>query len=341
MQSAPPTARYGPAYSPRMVTAIAEATAAIARLDARFCVSPVAKAWTRRAMWSGYARALQLQQAEIDEIDVFSWGCGLKVPGRALRTTHLDVYEDFAPWEAALADSDPLAWRDGLPLAIGEPAEAANHPPLVRALDSVRQHARAAGTIVPWLALPFALRDRKMTASPLPCLAGGVKAFRLKKTPQDDDWLAALRALGASAAAGLDRLHALERFYRDAQRAISAEYRPGALPALLALTQHRPLLSPQAVADQLDLSVAGASKLLERAKEAGLLIEITERRTWRLFLAPDLAADFGYVKPKLGRPSKEPPPLPRDKDLSAAFDAFDSEMAEIDRLLTSRGTLMD
>ncbi|WP_330896635.1 hypothetical protein [Sphingobium sp.] len=318
-----------------MVTAIAEATAAISCLDARFCVSPVAKAWTRRAMWSGYAKALQLQQAEIDEIDVFSWGCGLKVPGRALRATHLDVYEDFAPWEAALADSDPLAWRDALPLAIGEPAEAADHPPLVRALDSVRQHARAVGSIVPWLALPFALRDRKLTASPLPCLASGVKAFRLKKTPQDDDWLAALRALGNSALAGLDRLHALERFYRDAQRAIAAQFRPGALPALLALSHQRPVLSPQAVADQLDLSVAGASKLLERAKEAGLLAEITQRRTWRLFLTPDLAAEFGYVQPKVGRPTKEPPALPGDRKLAAAFDAFDEEMAAIDALLES------
>ncbi|WP_254515863.1 helix-turn-helix domain-containing protein [Novosphingobium sp. G106] len=310
MEQASGSGRYGPAYSAQMASAIASCTGAISRLDARICVSPVAKAWARRAMWSGYAKALQLQQAEIDEIDVFSWGCGLKVPGRALRTTHLDVYEDFEPWEAALADSDPLAWRDALPLAIGEPAEAADHPPLVRAFDRVRQHARAVGSIVPWLALPFALRDMKMTASPLPCLAGGVKAFRLKKTPQDDDWLAALRALGSSALAGLDRIHALERFYRDAQRAIAEQYRPGALPALLALSHHRPLLSPQAVADRLGLSVAGASKLLERAKEARLLEEITQRRTWRLFLTPDLAAEFGYVEPKAGRPTKEPLPYP-------------------------------
>src|SRR3546814_938081 len=74
-----------------------------------------------------------------------------------------------------------------------------------------------------------------------------------------------LRALERSAREGLERLHDLEKFHRNAQRAIVEAFRPGALPRLLALTHHRPLLSPQGVADALALSVAGASKLLERA----------------------------------------------------------------------------
>lgn len=330
----PPTLpRYGPDYSPRMVAAIASCTRAISRLDARIYVTSVASAWHRRAMWSGYTKALQLQSAEIEEIDVFSWGCGLKVPGRALRATNLDQFDRFEEWHTALLDKDELAWRDALPTAIGEPSTAAEHPALIRALDQVRQYARIDGTPLPWLALPFALRDKGLSATPLPCLAGGAKALRLKRTPDDADWLAILRSLEASATAGLARLDALERNYRDAQRALVAEYRPGALPALLALTQHRPLLSPQAVADHLDLSVAGASKLLERAKAAGLLVEITQRRTWRLFLTPDLATEFGFVSVKRGRPSKEPPPLPQSRDLAAVLDAFDSEMVEIDILL--------
>ncbi|MGQ7409859.1 hypothetical protein ACTGWG_12475, partial [Streptococcus suis] len=80
-------------------------------------------------------------------------------------------------------------------------------------------------------------------------------------------------------------------------------------------------------------SVAGASKLLERGVAAGLLVEVTRRRTWRIFLAGDLAIAFGYASPKRGRPKAEPPPLPADRSLSAVFDSFDEEMAEIDRLL--------
>src|SRR3546814_17529139 len=68
---------------------------------------------------------------------------------------------------------------------------------LVRALDQVRQHARIKGSILPWLGLSFALRDMGLTATPLPCLAGGAKAFRLKRRPDENDWLAVLRALEA------------------------------------------------------------------------------------------------------------------------------------------------
>jgi hypothetical protein len=319
-----------------MVAAIASATAAVARLDARICVSPVASAWQRRAMWSGYAKALQLEGAEIDEIDVFSWGCGLALPGRARRATHLDVFEEFAPWHAALGESDPLAWRDRLPTAIGEPAELAEHPAVVRALDQVRQLARLEGGLRAWLGLAFALRDRALATTPLPCLAGGAKAFRLKPTLAQDDWSAVIRSLETSAAAGLARLDRLERLYRAAQRAIAREFRPGALPRLMALSFSQPLLSPQGVATCLDLSVAGASKLLERAAGAGLLVEITRRRSWRQFLTPDLAEAFGFTAPKRGRPAKEPPPLPATPALREVFDAFDGEMAAIDALLAGR-----
>ena len=251
-------------------------------------------------------------------------------------TSHLDLFDRFEEWRASLDDPDTLAWRDGLPTAIGDPAASAAHPPLVRALDTVRQLASIDHSIMPWLGLPFALRDRGLTASPLPCLAGGAKAFRLKPRPNDDDWLVMLRGLERAATIGLERLHSLERHYRDAQRTIAAEYRPGALPALLALIQYHPLLSPQSAAELLCMSIAGASKLIERAATTGLLVEITQRRSWRQFLTPDLAADFGYVRPKRGRPAKEPPPLPVNRDLAAVFDAFDSEMAAIDNLLVRK-----
>lgn len=73
-----------------MVTALASCSAAIARLDARISVRSVGSAWSLRAAWTGFAQALRLQSVEIDEIDVFSWGCGLNIPGRAIRATHLD-----------------------------------------------------------------------------------------------------------------------------------------------------------------------------------------------------------------------------------------------------------
>src|SRR3546814_8547065 len=87
MADMPSPASYGPDYTPQMAAAIASCTASISRLDARISVSSAASAWNRRATWSGYARALQLQSAEVDEIDVFSWGCGLQIPGRPMLWT--------------------------------------------------------------------------------------------------------------------------------------------------------------------------------------------------------------------------------------------------------------
>src|SRR3546814_13115474 len=68
MADMPSPASYGPDYTPQMAAAIASCTASISRLDARISVSSAASAWNRRATWSGYARALQLQSAEVDEI---------------------------------------------------------------------------------------------------------------------------------------------------------------------------------------------------------------------------------------------------------------------------------
>lgn len=281
----------------------------------------------------GYTRALQLQSVEIDEIDVFSWGCELKIAGRALRASTVDIFEDFAPWQAALRDPDPFAWRVARPLALAETDAATVHPRLVRALDLLRRDSRTDRSIAAWLGLPFALRDLGLSGAPLPCLTGGAKAFRLRKTIDQQDWLAALRALEASALSGLAHLDNLERHYRLAQRAIAEEYRPGALPRLLALTSFRPLLGPQSVATILGMSVAGASKLLERAAGAGLLVEINHRRSWRQFLTPDLASAFGFIETRRGRPRTVPPPLPADRKMAEAFAEFDREMADIDVML--------
>ena len=325
--------RYGPAYTPEIASAIAICSAAIARLDARISGSFVSKPWIVRAAWSGYAGALQLQGAESEEIDVFSRACDLKIPERHVRATNLDEFGRLGPWLQEIASSDTLAWRDALPTAVITPDQASQHPPLIRALDRIRQIARLDHSLAPWLGLPFALRDEGLSSTPLPCLAGGAKAFRMKRSPSDADWLVVIRSLRSAADDQVDRLDLLERLYRDSQRAIHKEFRPGALPALAALSMFRPLLSPQRVSTLLDLSVAGASKLLERAVAAGLLVEITQRKTWRAFLAADLAVRFGFVKAKLGRPRHEPPPLPLDRDLAEIFDDFDLQMAQIDKML--------
>jgi hypothetical protein len=326
---APSSRLDAPACGPKLVVAIATASAAVARLDARVCVSPVASAWMRRACWTGYARALQLQSVEVEEIDIISWSCGIRVPGRPLLATNVDPFDAFPDWAGSFETGSGLARRH----ASRGREEVNAMAPVMAALDEIRRSARSGGSISPWLDLPRTLQACRASTARLPCLAGGAKALRMKRVPNEEDWLAAVRSVERAAQSGLDRLDALEQHHRAALRACSEAYRAGALPRLLALTFHKPVLSPQAVATDLDMSVAGASKLLDRARDAGFLFELVSRRNWRTLIAEDVAIELGFKSRPRGRPPAEPPPLPPSRELASVFEEFDKAMADIDRLL--------
>lgn len=306
------------------------ATIAISRLDARLSASSMASAWAKRAAWTGYARALQLQGAEIDEIDAFSWGCGLPLPSRPRRPSHTDEFGDFTEWVDGLSDLAAGAWRDRLPFT---PAIERGTPKLLTALNLCHSYARRDAGISPWLALPGMIQGLGITGTVLPCLVGGAKAYRWRATLNDDILRPILRALEDAAESGLERLLAMEADRRRAVGALISEHRPGSLVRLTALAALRPVLSPQAVANALDLTIGGAGKLLARASSLGLMVEVTGRRAWRVYLLPDLAVAFGFVAPRRGRPAKAPVPDLADRPLAKALEDFDREMAELDAKL--------
>jgi len=92
--SDPETKRYLPPISHSLALSIEDAARNVACLDARVSASPVALGWAHRAAWTGYTRVLQLQGAEIEEIDTFSWGCDLPLPARPRRPSHSDEFAD-------------------------------------------------------------------------------------------------------------------------------------------------------------------------------------------------------------------------------------------------------
>jgi hypothetical protein len=303
-----------------------DAAIAIAELSGRISTSSVRIAWQRRAAWTGYARALQLQGGEIDEIDVFSWGAGVPLPARPRRHTHDDEFGSFEIWWRQLHSDDHASWRDTFPFTIEIDHEL---PRILQAIDVTRQYAIQSGAIEPWLALPRFLYLLRVTTSPLPCLVAGAKAFRARPPLSEDALRAALKALANAARAGLLSLDAMEASHKAALRAIISEYRPGKLPQLFALGLSIAMLSPKGVADHLGLTIAGAGKLLDRAADLGMLVEITGRRAWKAYVAPDLAIALGFRKPTLGRPRNEPPPLAHSRELARTLDAFDRELADI------------
>lgn len=317
-------------FTPPLVIAAEDALLVICELGGRISASSVRAAWQRRAAWTGYARALQLQGGEIDEIDMFSWASGVPLSARPTRRTHDDEFGAFSSWWTALELRNRDAWRDALPFT---PDIDRTLPRIVQAVDLTRQYARRSRGIEPWLALPRFLYLLGLTASPLPCLTAGTKAFRLQASLSEDMLRVTLKALAAAGQKGLESLDTMEAAYRASVRAIRSEYRPGKLPQLLALSLSTAVLSPANTAQLLDLSVAGAGKILKRAASLGVLVEVSGRRSWKAYVEPALAVALGLRNAPLGRPRNEPPPLAPASDLAGTLDDFDQAMIEIEAKL--------
>jgi hypothetical protein len=319
-------------FSSTLVIALETCTASIARLDGRVAVSPIARPWRLRAAWAGYARALQLQGIEIDEIDVLSWGCALPLPERPRRASNLAEFDAFPLWWGSLMVGDNGQWRDQLPFT---PIIASDLPVLLRAIDLSRQYALRSGREQPWLALPRFLHHLGMTQSPLPCLVGGAKALRSHAPPSDDVLRGIVRSMTSVAQDALETLDVMESSYRGSARVLTAQHRPGALVRLLALSLSTPVLSPKSVAQALDFTLSGAGKLLERAEQAGMLVEISGRKAWKTYLTPDLATAFGFRHASGGRSRRELSLLPGDRALADVFEDFDREIASINERLAA------
>ena len=314
-------------WSPDLAAALADASAAIARLDARICASSLAPAWTLRATWTGYATALRLQAFDIDEIDIISHECGLALPGRPPIETNADPFSSLKPWQSTLAQKKGRHWREDLPFTFDLPEGWDKAPALARALALLDSWARADATIAPWLAFPVILRRMGLTQRALPCLVAGAPRQRFALDPRPALLKRLLKQLARSAEDGLTRLERLETAAQRAAATIGTQHRPGKLADLGRIALTRPCLAARSLAPMLDLTVSGAGKLLERATRLGLLIEISGRETWRSYVTPDVAVSLGVVAPARGRPCLMPTPSPK---LDSVLAAFDAEMAEFE-----------
>jgi hypothetical protein len=122
----------------RSAAALEQASAAVGRLDARTSATSGARAWQLRAAWTGYAAALQLQGHEIDEIDVFSWGCALPSPaGHGSRRS--TIPSKASPDGRPSSPETPGATGARTLGARVEPDPSYAGPRLIRALEALRQ----------------------------------------------------------------------------------------------------------------------------------------------------------------------------------------------------------
>jgi hypothetical protein len=332
---APPQPLCAVAWTPDLAGALAAASAAIARLDARICASSLRPAWSLRASWAGYAAALRLQQLPLEEIDIIAAHCGLRLPGRETAPSSDDPHAAYAPWLAELAEAEGRHWREHLPFPFDPPQGWTQAPALIRALDLLDHWARAERTILPWLAFPTIMRRMEITSRPLPCLVAGDPGQRFAQGTRPALLKRLLKQLARQAEDGLARLERLEDTVRRGTCAIAGQHRPGKLADLGRVALSRPCLAARSIAPQLALTISGAGKLLERARRLGLLVETSGRGTWRSYVTPDIALSAGLVTPDRGRPRQPPPPSPA---LTGVVAAFDAEIAAIDARLARLGS---
>jgi hypothetical protein len=321
-------------WNAELAATLADTSAAIARLDARFYVSSYASAWTLRASWTGYAAALSLQHLDTREIDIIGKHCGLRLVGRSTPTNTGDPHVAYTPWLGAIAGSGGRHWREDLPFTFDPPDGWREAPALIRALTLLDVWARTDGTIAPWLGFPIVLHRMGLVGRALPCLVIGDSGQRRAAEPRQALMKRLLKQLGSAADDGLARLDSLEKLARRSATVIAHEHRAGSLADLARLSFARPCLAARSLAPLLDITVSGAGKLLERATRLGLLVETSGRGSWRSYVTLDVAQALGITAPTRGRPRALRQPTPA---LDGILSAFDAEMAALDARLERLG----
>ena len=319
--------------NPALAGALAQAAAALARLDQALAGHTLLPAFLHRARLDAVRR-----QAAVDGLVIDPWhlaavleGCRLRMDG-ALRIIDRGAILaaarhalDLHQWLVAPDfDQEGAVQRAEQVLAA---AAASGATPLLAAATGLHAwlggdgHSGGDGHGA-WGARPpiraalvrFWVTQRLLRA-PVPLT--GDRALRPDTPWQRDTWMPAfLSALADEAADELDRLVALERAWRAARRAVAGRRRHSRAAAAVDLLAAAPLVSATSLAAGLDMAVKNATLLLDDFCAAGIAIEVTHRAKRRLFGLTGLAPLRDVVRPPYrpepGRGRGRPPLVVED-----------------------------
>ena len=269
----------------RDITALEEAAIAVGRLDAALAGNPLRRAWT---FWSELDAARRHAEADGRKVDLFRLAAHLhglplrlgdttSAPERGREIAGLNYAVELRSWMAA-PDPEQVRLRD---IALDSLRDCGGGQPALVA---------AAWGMLDWLAgqgsrpairaaVPLYLRDRGITIHALAAVTGG-DALRAGSDDPDGFTVRFLGAVRREAAEGRDLLLTMEREWRGAR--LRVDYRAGArsnsrLPAAVDLLAASPLLSISALAEALNCSVEGASRMLEALVQLEVAAEVTGR----------------------------------------------------------------
>ena len=275
------------------------AAAAIGRLDAALADHPLALSWRYRSRLDAAIRMADSDGVRVDPMRLAGILENLTLtPLRgasfAERAAEADAIRHALDQFEAVSTA-PNASADAK-RALGRLEESAASGSVLRGLArGVRQWttaglSRAAiRAAVPWL-----LASRLPTGGPLDGVSG-IDAFRADAPWDDSDaWEAVfLGALADEAAAGRDRLSRLTILVARAQTRLAEGTRKrradSQAPRALTILVSTPVIGPVRLAGVLGSTVRGAAKILDELVTLGAAVEVTGRRSHKLYGLADLA----------------------------------------------------
>ncbi|MDH3664068.1 MAG: hypothetical protein OEU92_29315 [Alphaproteobacteria bacterium] len=222
-------------------------------------------------------------------------------------------------------------------------------PPLLDLFMEFRRHRtpRQLPPSLARLALPLALHRTGLAPKAAPGLLGGrlplaaaspvatLAPLAATEGEPVTPWLArGLSALAREAEGSKRRLSALTRQH-SAWRALLGDAGlrgHSRSPLVLDLLAATPVLSASLVARHLGCSMVGASKILHRLADLGIVNEATPRPRWKIYLAGDLALSEG-VHDEAVRPLafSEPAPAVDREAIEASLDELLRDLDRVER----------
>lgn len=345
--------------------ALADASAAVARLDQALAGHPLAQAFLYRARLESVRR-----MAAVDGQLIDPWHLAATIEGLRLR---MDPYLRIIDRGDIL---DKAKFALGLHQWIVEPdfdqegevqrAEAllarqpAALPPMIAGAHGLRDWIES-GETRPAMRAAMVRFWQKRGLLRLPVPLTGAASLGSEQSWEREYWLPAfMRAVEREAADAHDLLYAMERAWFESRSGIARRRKDSHVTAAVDLLAAAPVLSATTLARILGIAIKSAIRVLDELVATGIAIEVTHRSKRRLFGLQGLAPLRRVVQPPYrpdpslgpGRPRHEfeeeeaevaPPPLPpltplerRDFD----YTVLEEAMAHLDAVVrASRSAL--
>jgi hypothetical protein len=302
---------------PALAGALAEASAAIARLDEALAFHPLQRAFLHRARLDAVRRQAAVDGRLIDPWHLFAVleGLRLRMDG-ALRI--IDRGAILAAAAHALTLHGWLVAPDFDEEGVVYQAEkhlggftASSGTPLLAAATGMHAWLDSGGARPPIRAALVRFWTRHhLLRTPVPLT--GAAALRADTPWARDAWtITLLRALVTEAADARQLLLDLERTWFTARASVVGRRRDSHVVAAVDLLAAIPLVSATTLAKGLGLAVKNAIRMLDGLVSAGIAVDVTHRSKRRLFglagLAPLAAVVRPPYRPEPGRGRGRPP----------------------------------